>query len=50
MGGNRMIIEANCKGFETGFLTSGSRLAFAELKQIFGITPILHYYDSEYHI
>lgn len=45
-----MIVKANNKGSEIGFVFPGARLAFAKFKKAFNITLILHYFDSEYHI
>lgn len=36
--------------FEIGFLISKVRLAFVKLKQAFIKAPILHNFDSKYHI
>ena len=32
------------------FLTSGAKLAFSKLKQVFVKAPILHHFDSKRHI
>lgn len=33
-----------------GFLTLRAKLTFIQLRQVFTKAPILHYFDSEYHI
>ena len=38
------------KKTESGFLTSGARKAFTELRQAFIKAPILHHFDPERHI
>ena len=38
------------KKTESGFLISGARKAFTELRQAFIKTPILHHFDPERHI
>ena len=38
------------KKTELGFLTSGARMAFIELRQAFIKAPILHYFDPAYYI
>ena len=38
------------KKIELGFLTSGARMAFTKLKQVFIKAPILHYFDLEHYI
>ena len=38
------------KEAESGFLTSGARKAFTELRQAFVKAPILHHFDPERHI
>lgn len=52
VGGNKMIVEANKVGKESGteFLISGDRLAFANLKKAFNVALILHYFDLKYYL
>ena len=38
------------KSVRSDFLTSGAKLAFAELRQAFVKAPILHHFDPERHI
>ena len=38
------------KKTKSGFLTSGARKAFTELRQAFIKAPILHHFDPEHHI
>ena len=35
---------------KSGFLTSGSKKAFTELRQVFIKAPIIHHFDPEQHI
>lgn len=47
---NKLIIEDNSKEFKTRFLILGAKLTFAELRQAFSLSPILHYFDLKCHI
>ena len=42
--------SSKSKKTESGFLTSGARKAFTELRQAFVKAPILHHFDPERHI
>ena len=42
--------SSKSKKTESGFLTSGARKAFTELRQAFIKAPILHHFDPERHI
>lgn len=50
VGGSKVIVEANSKGFRTESFTSRAKLYLAKLTQTFSTTLILHYFDPEYHI
>lgn len=58
VGSNNMDDEVNVVGvvntgflaFGTGFFTLGTRLTFTKLREVFNITPILHYFNPESHI
>lgn len=42
---SKVIFGPNDKESKTELLTSGPRLAFAKLKQVFSIVAILHHFD-----
>lgn len=48
--GDKVIVEASSKRFETRCFSPKARLAFAKLKQTFSIALILHHFDLKYHI
>lgn len=52
VGGGPVMVEVDivCKNSEAGYFTLGARLAIAKLNQAFSTTPILHNFDSKYHI
>ena len=48
--GTKVQKSSKSKKTESGFLTSGARKAFTELRQAFIKAPILHHFDPERHI